>query len=248
MNPGTYSIGGPRAGLNRYGEQKVPGATRVRTPDSAARHESLYSTPHAPIFWLVQQLSASQGELCFVALFQLHMTMQTLYAFHWKLMVLQSLFIVKPKHISSHCILTKVSTASKAGARNRRQNKHTQMLNSSVLCVVTWGKVVWYGRFGTTYRFHLQSQAVQEAWSLKMGRISSPETSVSNRFTSCNNQKARRIYSKPGRSLRSLTQLFYEGFLININRLLVNAFPKSCTNITITLILMSIAGKRVPVF
>jgi hypothetical protein len=44
-------------------------------------------------------------------------------------------------------------------------------VNSSVFWIITRRKVVWNWRFGTTYRSHLQGQAVRERRDLKRGFI-----------------------------------------------------------------------------
>ena len=53
----------------------------------------------------------------------------------------------------------------------------TLIVNSSAFLVTTRREVVWNRRFGTTDPI-FKSQAVQEAWLLKMGHTCSPETSV----------------------------------------------------------------------
>ena len=66
---------------------------------------------------------------------------------------------------------------------------HIPTVNIALRSVLLWNftqrrMLVSYRRFGTTYRFHLEGQAVQDkvlnwtAWPFKMGPISFPETSV----------------------------------------------------------------------
>jgi hypothetical protein len=77
--------------------------------------------------------------------------------------------------------------------------------------------VVWNRRFGTTCRPHLLGSRCLSwtAWPLKKGPICSPETSVSNHFTPCNNPEDGRIQFNRGGSLTSR---------INIDPFLVKCF------------------------
>ena len=77
-------------------------------------------------------------------------------------------------------------------------------LNYSFFWVITRRDVVWNRRFGITYRSHFQRSRCPSSWTtwpLKMGPISSPETSVSSNLTPRNNLENGRIWFYHGGSL-----------------------------------------------
>ena len=84
-------------------------------------------------------------------------------------------------------------------------------LNSSVFWVITLCKLVWYWRFGITYRSHIQGPVCPSswtAWPLMMGAIGSSETWVSNQLIPRNNPEDGRIQFNRGGSLRFLCRIF----------------------------------------